>query len=123
MTNQANAIVGCQLVGEFVDEADLPPNLPASRGEVVRPQVVASYLDLWARDDGSKEFTVLLKDGHVVAVRGQGLKHFPAAANGEGGSYGVIVRTGDEEVLVALFKVLEVVGIFHGEMRLDRKTA
>jgi hypothetical protein len=123
MTNHVNANVGCHLVGEYVDEAELPTNLAFSYGEVVRPQVVASYLDLWGRDDGLKDFTVLLKDGRVVTVRGQGLKHFPAVVKGESGSYGVIARTGGEEVLIALFKVFEVVGIFHGEMRSDRKTA
>ncbi len=123
MTNPVNANVGCFLVGEYVDEAELPANPAFSHGEIVRPQIVANYRDLWARDDSFKEFTVLLKDGRVVTVRGQGLKHFPAAVNGESGSYGVIARTGDEEVLIALFQVLEVVGIFHGEVRSDRKIA
>src|SRR5438477_11526607 len=108
MTSNANA--GCLLVGEYVDEAEVPPNLVVHRGEAVRTQVMAAYLDLWGRDDGAKEFTVLLRDGRVVAVRGQGLKHLPATVSGESGSYGIIVRAGGEEVLIALFKTIEVVG-------------
>jgi hypothetical protein len=123
MTNRVNAHVGCQLVGEYVDEAELPTNLATHRSEIVRPHVVGEYRDLWGRDDGIKEFTVLLKDGRVVAVRGHGLKQLPPTTTGESGSYGVIVRTEAEEVFVALFKMLDVVGIFHGEMRSDRKSA
>src|SRR5438067_2480039 len=113
MANDAAAHAGCLLVGEYVDEAELPTNLTVHRGEVVRPQVVANCLDLWGRDDGSREFTVLLRDGRAVAVRGHGLKHLPPTVPGESGSYGIIARTAGEEVLVALFKTLEVVGIFH----------
>jgi hypothetical protein len=123
MANHTSTNVGCQLVGEYVDEAELPTNLAFHHGEVVRPQVVANCSDLWGKDEGTKEFTVLLKDGRVVAVRGHSLKHWPDAATGESGSYGIVVRTAGEEVLVALFKIFEVVGIFHGEVRSDRKIA
>lgn len=123
MTNHANADVGCLLVGEYVDEGEPPTGFAAHRGEVVRPQIVADYLDLWGRVEDAKEFTVLLRDGRVVNVRGQGLKHLPAAVSGDSGSYGVVIHTGGEEVLVALFKIPDVVGIFHGEMRSDRKIA
>jgi hypothetical protein len=122
MTNQVNAAVGCHLIGEYVDEAECPTDLACRGSEVVRPQIVASYLDLWGRDDGLREFTVLLKDGPIVAVRGHGLKHEP---NPQGGAdiYGIVVRTGGEEVLVALFKSHDVSGIFCGEIRSDRKIA
>jgi hypothetical protein len=123
MTNHPTAHVGCLLVGEYIDEAEMPSNLPFQRAEVVRPQLVANYVDLWSQDDGFKEFTVLLKDGRVVTVRGQGLKHLPASVNGESGSYGIVVRTDGEEELIALFKISEAVGIFCGEIRADRKTA
>ena len=116
MTNPGNATAGCLLVGEYVDEADSPTDGVARRGEAVRPQVVASHLDVWARDDGLREFTVLLKDGRVVAVRGHSLSVLPSA-------FSIVVRTGGEEVIVALFKSDDVHGIFHGEMRPDRKTA
>jgi hypothetical protein len=123
MMNHANADIGCLLVGEYADEGEPPSNAAFGHSEVVRPQLVADSLDLWGRDDGFKEFTVLLKDGRVVAVRGHSLKHLPATVTGESGSYGITIRTGSEEVLVALFKIVDVVGIFHGEVRSDRKIA
>jgi hypothetical protein len=122
MTNDTNANVGCLLVGEYVDEAELPANVAFGRGEAVRPQIVGNYLDLWGRDN-LKEFIVLLKDGRVIVVRGQGLKHLPGTVPGGTGSYGIVVRAGGEEVLVALFKDFETVGIFHGEVRSDLKIA
>ncbi len=123
MSEHTNANVGCLLVGEYVDEAELPADLAPHRGEVVRPDMAANYLDPWGSDDNLKEFTVLLSDGRVAAVRGHSLKHLPPTVAGESGSYGVIVRTGSEETLIALFKTDDVVGIFHGEMRSDRKSA
>jgi hypothetical protein len=123
MTNDVRTQVGCLLVGEYVDEAEVPAGLTAQRGEVVRPQVVASYLDLWGKDDGLKEFTVLFRDGRIVTVRGHSLKLLPDAAPGEGGVYGVVVRAAGEELIVALFKSDKVDGIFHGEMRSERKIA
>ncbi len=122
MNNQVNARVGCHLVGEYVDEGDCPAN-PASRGgEVVRTQVVAEYLDHWTIRDIIKEFTVLLKDGRVVAVCGHSLRHSPNPVTGQD-VYSVVIRTPSDEVLVALFKCEEVAGIFHGEIRSDRKIA
>src|SRR5262249_44410521 len=119
MTNPVSATTGCQLVGEYVDEADCPTNLAFHRGEVVRPQVVANFLDLWGRDEGLREFTVLLKDGRVVVVRGHSLKSdLPHAS-----VFRVIVRSGAEEQIVALFKSDDVSAIFHGELRPDRKIA
>src|SRR6266481_6423601 len=115
MTN-VRATVGCLLVGEYVDEAECPTNLGYRRAEVIRPQVVANYADVWGRDDGLKEFTVLLRDGRVVAVRGHSLKHSPHPVAGQD-VYSVVVRTSGEEVLVALFKSADVAGIFHGDMR------
>ena len=123
MPDPANATLSCQLIGEYVDEAELPANLAHHRGEVVRPRVVADHLDLWGRENGFKEFTVLLQDGRTVAVRGQDLRLIPSAETGQGQHYGVLARTGSEEVLVALFKTSEVVGIFHGALRSDRKNA
>src|SRR2546423_3372817 len=103
MTNHTHAPVGCLLVGEYVDEAELPAQGEFHRGEVVRPQVVTGYLDLWAHEDSVKEFTVLFKDGRVASVRGHGLKPLPDSVTGEGLHYGIVIRTADEEGFVALF--------------------
>jgi hypothetical protein len=119
MRNQVNAAAGCLLVGEYVDEAERPKNQTAERSEVVRPQVVANCLDVWGSDDGLREFTVLLKNGHIIVVRGHSLRsELPQAS-----VFSIVVRNGGEEVIVALFKSDEVSGIFHGEMRPDRKIA
>ncbi len=119
MTNQVNATTGCLLVGEYVDEAECPANRAFHQGEVVRPHVVANFLDLWGRDDGMREFTVLLKDGRVIVVRGHSLKsELPRAS-----VFSIVVRIGEEEAIVALFKSDDVSGIFHGEVRPDRKIA
>lgn len=120
MANCANAEVGCLLVGEYVDTAELPANGAFHGGEVVRPQVVANYLDVWGRDDGFKEFTILLQDGRVVAVRGHSLKHSPHPVAGQD-VYGIVIRDAHQEVVVALFKSSDVAGIFHGEVRSDRR--
>ena len=42
---------GCLLVAEYVDEGEIPPNEAFHAGEVVRPQVVGSYLDVWGADE------------------------------------------------------------------------
>jgi hypothetical protein len=122
MPNQANAETGCLVVGEYVDEGESPMGHSAQRGEAIRPTIVPAYLETWATDYPLKEFTVLLKDGRVVAVRGHDLKHLPHPVAGQD-VYDVIVRNGQGEVSVALFKSADVAGIFHGELRADRKIA
>jgi hypothetical protein len=115
--------VRCHLAAEYVDEAAAPEKGTFHPGEVVRPHVVAQYIDLWHRDDEITEFTVLLKDGRFVSVRGHSLKHWPSTVPGESGSYGVSVKTAGEEILVALFRCVEVVGIFRGEMHSSQQIA
>ena len=119
MTNHVSATAGCLLVAEYVDEAECPANLAFHRGEVLRPHVVANFLDVWGRDDSMRQFTVLFKDGRVVVVRGHSLKHELPRAN----VYSIAARISGEEVIVALFKSDDVAGIFHGEVRPDRKIA
>jgi hypothetical protein len=125
MTNHPSANVGCLLVGEYVDEGEVPEALAhhrdaqPSKAEIERPRVVGSYLDLWGREDGVKEFTVLLRDNRVATVRGHALKYVQGnTANAQDfGSYGILWRAAEGEVLVGLFRVAEVTGIFSGEMR------
>lgn len=122
MTNQVYAKLGGLLVGDYADEAACPSNPQSHGGEVIRPHVVGNYADLWANDEGLREFTVLLKDGRVVAVRGHSLKHEPHPVAGED-VFSIAIRTTTEDVLVALFKGADVAGIFHGDLRADRKIA
>ena len=122
MTDPKNESADCQIVGEYVDEGEYPPNQTVHKGEVVRPQVTANYVDLWSNGDGLREFTVLLKDDRVIAIRGHSLKHSPHAVPGED-VYSIVRLADGEEVLVALFKSAEVAGIFHGEIRSGRRIA
>lgn len=122
MPNQVAAATDCLLVAEFVDEADFPTDVAFHRAEVVRPKVVATFLDVGGHEHGLREFTVLLKDGRVIVVHGHTLRHVPHPVAGED-VYGVVERLKGEEVLVALFKSADVAGIFHGDMPPDRKIA
>jgi len=122
MTGDVKTIAGCQIVGEYVDEGDCSTNSACHRAEVVRPQIVANFIDVWGRDDGMREFTVLFKDGRVVYVRGHGLRHEPHPLPGQD-VFSIVVQTQVEEVQIALFKSADVDGIFYGEMSPDRKIA
>ncbi len=122
MTNHVNAEVGCRFIGDFVDEAEVTTDLPFGRSEAVRTRVIAEYVDGEEVSDGLREFTVLLKDGRVIAVRGHGLKHEPHPLAGQD-VFSVVVRNQSEEVLVALFKSADVAGIFYGDMSAERKIA
>ena len=67
--------------------------------------------------DGNR-FTVLLRDQRTVTVYGHALKYLQNAANQtDSGSYGILSRTDSGEVLVALFRVSEVIGVFSGDIR------
>ena len=120
--NDVKTMVGCQMVGEFVDEGDSSPTSVYGRAEVVRPQIVANFVDECGHDGGMRDFTVLLKDGRVVRVRGHGLKHEPHPLAGQD-VFSIVVRTQAEEVLIALFKSADVDGIFYGDLSSDRKIA
>ena len=67
--------------------------------------------------DGNR-FTVLLRDKRTVTVIGHALRYVQNAANQtDYGSYGILSRAGGDEVLVALFRVSEVIGVFSGDIR------
>ena len=69
-----------------------------------------------------RKFTVLLHDKRVVAVHGHSLKYVPNDSNpNDLGSYGILCRIEGTEILVALFRVMEVIGIFSGEMPESRE--
>jgi hypothetical protein len=119
MTKHTNVEVGCLFVGEFVDENDLQGECSLSRGEAVRPRVIAEFLDLWAKPEAEvKEFTVLLKEKGMVKVRGRGLKWIQAQHRGEGGGvFAVVDRSQEGEVIVAMFRNDDVIGIFNGVLQ------
>ncbi len=114
MLTHSTTSTDCLLVGDYLDECDSPPN-HATHGEVVRPHTMLNFIDQWGRNEGTREFTVLMKDGRVVAVQGHTLKHEPHPVAGED-VYSIIVRTRSDEVIAALFKSADVAGIFHGSL-------
>jgi hypothetical protein len=64
-------------------------------------------------------FTVLLRDQRAVTVVGHAVKFVPGMQSNptDSGSYGILSRVGDTEILVALFRASEVIGVFSGEVR------
>jgi hypothetical protein len=122
MSNDTNSENECRLVGEFIDEGDpkLDPN--AGRCEFVRPAQLVEYVDVAGLDEGTREFTVLLKDGRILGVPGHGLKHESHPVAGED-VFSIFVRAKTEEIIVALFKAAEISGIFYGDVRVDRRSA
>jgi len=115
--------IGCRLVGEYVDEAEVPAGMVVHRGEPVRPLSLTEFVDDWSVGSSTKEFTILMHGGRVVTVKGHAIKHIPATVAGERDSLGVIVRALDREDFVAIFRANEIDGIFHGQMRVDRTVA
>lgn len=62
-------------------------------------------------------FTVLLRDKRTVMVFGHALKYVENASNKtDYGSYGILSRSDGGEILVALFRVSEVIGVFSGDL-------
>jgi hypothetical protein len=63
-------------------------------------------------------FTVLLRDQRSVTVYGHALKYIQNPSNpADYGSYGILSRVSGGEVLTALFRVSEVIGVFSGDLR------
>lgn len=123
MSDHAAENAGVLLVAEYVDDSGQPTGAPIAVGQGVPTRAVASYLDMANAGGGIIDFTVLLKDERIVSVRGEGLRVYPSSVPGGGGSYGIIAHAGGEEILIALFSIPEVVGIFSGEIRSERKIA
>jgi hypothetical protein len=122
MKNQVSAITDCRLFGEYVDEGMVPEKACFHEGEVVRPRMVADYCDDSKSADNCKDFTVLLRDGRELAIRGHALRHSPHAIAGED-VYSIVMRNSGGESVIALFKSSDVAGIFHGETRGERRIA
>jgi hypothetical protein len=108
--------VRCRLVGDYVDDAELPADLRSHAGEVVRPKLVAQYLDDRYEDE-EREFKVLLHDKSLVTVQGRCLKYLQnPSSTTDLGSYAVLSQFRGQEVIVALFPVSEVTGVFRGKL-------
>jgi hypothetical protein len=127
MTHHASVNIDCLIVGEFVDEAELPTDLAFHRGEVVRPQVVGNFLDVWASAEDIKEFTVLLRTSaassenqpvHVFKVRGYRLERVAPKGEGEYSWLGILAGPGEKDVYAALFPSGSVIAAFCGNARL-----
>ena len=126
MSKYTGAEAGCLLVAEYLDEGQISEafthlkNRTPSNSEIIQPLPAANYLDVWHRDDSGKEFKILLCDRRVIMVRGHYLKFLKNDANpSDKGSYGIVLRDGDHEALVALFPVVEVQGVFSGDLVLS----
>lgn len=64
-----------------------------------------------------RQFTVLLRDQRIVMVRGHALRYIPHDSNpSDAGSYGILSRDPGGEIMVALFRVSEVIGVYHGDL-------
>jgi hypothetical protein len=120
MAQDLNVTVDCQMVGEFVAEAEVPPDLVGTSGEVCPTQIVADYTDFGIPNHAVKEFTVLLRDNRIVTVRGSGLKYIRKVTHE---SYAIVAPATGGEVIVALFPIGMVTGIFSGELRVSRESA
>ena len=130
MSQPPNTNTDCRLIAEYTDEGEVPEAVagvsarPPSNSQVERPTLVADFHDLGSKDDSEKEFKVLLSDQRVATVRGHSLRFVPNAANPQDyGSYGIVRRAGEQEVLAALFRVAEVKGVFSGDVSSSRESA
>ena len=122
MKSHSKTEIGCSFIGEFGTENATKPANEMSRGEPVCARLIPGSTDpAWPKSE-MREFIVLLEDGRVLTVHGHCLKHEPCT-NGMPDSYGVFVRTDNEELLIAIFRSDEVSGIFCGDMQSDRKIA
>lgn len=124
MTTNVGQPVRCRVVGEYVDYGAVPAlpekvrdlNLP--RGEVDRPRIVAEFVEAGSSAEELRQFKVLLRDKREVTVCGHSLEHVPGKESPEDPAlYRVVIRSGDRDILVALFRASEVTGIFCGDLR------
>jgi hypothetical protein len=120
MAHDINATVDCQMVGEFVAEGEVPPELVGTSAEICPTEIVASYEHYGIPNDAVKEFTVLLRDNRVVTVRGSGLRYIRKVTHE---SYAIVAPATGGEAIVALFPIAMVTGIFSGELRNPRESA
>jgi hypothetical protein len=116
MANPPDVDTGCTHLGKSVHDFPLLPGMEnAAIGENQLPSVIHHFVDDWPGDIRTLQFQVLLHDNRTVSVRGHGLRYLQNPSNpSDLGSYAIVTRTGQGEVVVALFRVAEVTGIFSG---------
>jgi hypothetical protein len=113
--------IGCRIVGEYIDEGTIPAEFSHlkkyARCETDLTRFVGEYVDTGGVAEEEREFQVLLTDQRVIRIRGHCLMFVENKANPQDfGSYGITRRKGNSETLVALFRVVEVKGVFTGEI-------
>ena len=120
MIQQVNLILDCTTVGDFTDEAEIPPEFAHLKTTQGRGYEVLPYLpngiipELGNHIATNREFTVLLKDTRVVTVRGHSLRMVEAPQHES--LYEITSTVGQTEVVVAFFNVLDVSGVFAGKI-------
>ncbi|MCC6421023.1 MAG: hypothetical protein IT429_22530 [Gemmataceae bacterium] len=116
MSTPSGVDVGCLILQEVVEEANLPKDLTYGLAEPVRPQSVVTFIDGGTCNGSLKNFTVLLRDNRTVTVRGTGLQYVASGSPTDYGSYAILAPGACGEAVVAFFRVSEVTGIFSGEI-------
>ena len=118
MIQQVNLTLEGITVGDFTDEAEVPPefaHLKPTRKYEVLPNLPNGYLpEPQNHIATNREFTILLKDARVVTVRGDSLRVREAPQHDS--LYEITSTVGKKEVVVALFNVLDVFGVFNGKI-------
>jgi hypothetical protein len=125
MAQSIGVNTGVFFVGEIVAENEIAAKSgPESASQAQRTEFIGTFDDSGAGDIDSMQFKVLLQDNRVVTVRGHGLRYLQNPSNpSDLGSYAILSRNHQEEVLVALFRVSAVTGIFTGGLEAARASA
>lgn len=114
--------VDCRLMSEYVDEGEVPANLDCHPGEPVRTRLIADYLDAGSQGDDMTDFTVMMTGNQVISVRGNALKVINPGEAGGAAHYAILRRLAAEEIVVALFPVSSVHGIFSGSIQVSNQS-
>src|SRR5262245_26845078 len=123
MTPSINATVECELIGEFTDDASAlrsTSEMLASNGEIVSTNILAEFTDdaavQFSETAAARNFVVLLKSySHAITVRGHEVNYLSQEKMGSATSFAIVAREGDEEIIVAMFPMSEVIGIYEGD--------
>lgn len=105
--------IRCRHLADFVEEAPAPP-ASIGTGENVRARMLGQFIvegqDLSATAEAPRSFVVIFKDRPAVAVRGHGVRL------GGDNFYEVFRRENANDVVVAVVRSQEIVGIIEGDL-------